>query len=187
MSKKDELRAGLMSTFSLLNLPASELEKAKQLAAGENSPDVIVGGEEKKENTPRSTAAAVAEPPESTTGRLTFRAKRAPATASPGLRKMERAATPEGPRYTNFMAHTYRLHEEQIDTLNRIEAEIVRNGVPKQERITNNSILRALVDVLARLNLNVAGIDSETELKRRIFEKCGLKTTQPSVKLPSDA
>jgi len=37
---------------------------------------------------------------------------------------MERAAIPEGPRYTNFMAHTYRLHEEQIDTLNRIEAEL---------------------------------------------------------------
>ena len=159
-----------MSTFSLLNLPASELEKAKNLPAGENDPDVIVGGKNKP--MPAHSSVAVVDPPKPIKVRDRIPLKPVINT------RVQPSQVVEGPRYTNFMAHTYRLHENQIDILNRIEAEIVRNGVQKQERITNNSILRALVDLLSVLKLDMTGIASETELKRRIFEKCGQKVSE---------
>jgi len=149
-------------------LPTSELEKAKNLKAGENNPDVVVVDKKKEEKVIPSVAILDRPRARSIIDRIPVK--------TPKKEEKETSGTTGGPRFTKFMAHTYRLHEDQIDILNRIEAEIVRNGIPKRERITNNSILRALVDLLMVLNIETSGIDSEELLKNRIFEKCGQKS-----------
>lgn len=62
------------------------------------------------------------------------------------------------------------LKKEHLDYLNRLEREIMSNRSQgrKKERITKNSVIRSLVDILSRVRLDTEEIGDENILKERI-------------------
>lgn len=64
------------------------------------------------------------------------------------------------------------LRNDQLESLARLTREIMkkRTSEYKTERITKNTIIRALIDNLKELQLNVRNIPDETELAKRIAD-----------------
>lgn len=64
---------------------------------------------------------------------------------------------------------TLRLREDQLDFLLKLEREIMkkRSRANRKERITKNSIIRAIIDATRELEINTVEIGDETELVRR--------------------
>ncbi|MGB9372508.1 MAG: hypothetical protein WCB79_11345 [Halobacteriota archaeon] len=64
------------------------------------------------------------------------------------------------------------LRDDQLEFLARLTREIMKNRSSecKVERITKNTILRALIDNLKELDLDVQDIPDEAELAKRISE-----------------
>jgi hypothetical protein len=65
---------------------------------------------------------------------------------------------------------TIRLKEDQLQFLSRLEREIMKNrSAPnKKERITKNSIIRAIIDVFQDLKIDTNEIGDEYVLLRRL-------------------
>lgn len=72
------------------------------------------------------------------------------------------------PKYKQFRNFGALFSDKQIDILDGIEKEIMRSRVDKTERITKNSILRCLVELLPVITFDKKGISSEEELFERI-------------------
>jgi hypothetical protein len=72
---------------------------------------------------------------------------------------------------------TLRLKEDQLEFLSRLEREIMKNrsSVNRRERITKNSIIRAMIDTFGNLSINISEIGSEDELVKRLIKAIGLK------------
>jgi hypothetical protein len=72
---------------------------------------------------------------------------------------------------------TLRLKEDQLEFLSRLEREIMKNrsSVNRRERITKNSIIRAMIDAFGNLSINISEIGSEDELVKRLIKAIGLK------------
>jgi hypothetical protein len=64
------------------------------------------------------------------------------------------------------------LRDDQLEFLARLTREIMKNRTSEhnEERITKNTILRALIDNLKALELDVRNIPDEAELTKRISE-----------------
>lgn len=77
------------------------------------------------------------------------------------------------PKYQQLDVKLYvLLREDQLAFLARLTREIMKNRASeyKTERITKNTILRALIDNLKELELDVRNIPDEAELTKRISE-----------------
>jgi hypothetical protein len=72
---------------------------------------------------------------------------------------------------------TLRLRENQLEFLSRFEREIMKNRSPvnRRERITKNSILRAMIDAFGSLSIETNEIGDEDELKKRFIKAFDLK------------
>ncbi|MEM2915567.1 MAG: hypothetical protein QXH91_09265 [Candidatus Bathyarchaeia archaeon] len=64
---------------------------------------------------------------------------------------------------------TLRLREDQLEFLSKLEREIMkkRSRANRKERITKNSIIRAIIDATRELKINTVEIGDEIELVRR--------------------
>ena len=58
---------------------------------------------------------------------------------------------------------------ELKDAIEKLTKEIDRNGLKKQERITDNSVIRSLISLIGVLDIDVSNIDSELSLKEAIL------------------
>lgn len=87
-------------------------------------------------------------------------------TVQPGVGE---SGTEEAPKFLSYEVVTARLRSDQVDMLSELERQIRRARRRKGERITKNSLLRAAVDVLAKLQFDVRGIGSEEELRERVL------------------
>jgi len=65
---------------------------------------------------------------------------------------------------------TIRLKEDQLQFLSRLEREIMKNrsSANKKERITKNSIIRAIIDIFQDLNIDTNEISDEDVLLRKL-------------------
>lgn len=68
---------------------------------------------------------------------------------------------------------TLRLAEDQLDFLSSMEREIMKNrsSKNKKERITKNSIIRAVLENLKDVDFDKKEIPDEKELEKRIRRK----------------
>ncbi len=77
------------------------------------------------------------------------------------------------PKYQQLEVKLYvLLREDQLESLSRLTRQIMKNRTPeyKRERITKNTIIRALIDNLNELDVDVRDIADEGELARRISD-----------------
>jgi hypothetical protein len=77
------------------------------------------------------------------------------------------------PKYQRLDVKLYvLLRDDQLEFLARLTREIMKNRTSayKKERITKNTIIRALVDNLKELKLDVRNIPDEIELTKRIAD-----------------
>ncbi len=79
------------------------------------------------------------------------------------------------PKYKTFEVVTLRISNEDFEFLHNLEREIMKNRSKenKKERITKNSIIRAMLDCLKNVNFDRKNIPDENELRIRIMK--GLK------------
>ena len=65
---------------------------------------------------------------------------------------------------------TVRLKEDQLEFLSRLEREIMKNRSSdnRKERITKNSVIRAMVDTFRNLDIDTGEIADEEELVKRL-------------------
>ncbi len=79
------------------------------------------------------------------------------------------------PKYKTFDVLTLRISNEDLEFLHRLERDIMRNRSKerKKERITKNTIVRAMIGCLKNVKLDKENISDENELRERIMK--GLK------------
>jgi hypothetical protein len=72
---------------------------------------------------------------------------------------------------------TVRLKEDQLEFLSRLEREIMKNRSSdnRKERITKNSVIRAMVDTFRNLDIDTREIGDEEELVKRLIRAVSLK------------
>lgn len=83
-------------------------------------------------------------------------------------------STTEVPKFRSFdVKLSVLLRENQLDFLEKLTREIMtsRDSGNKKERITKNTIIRTLIDILKDLDMDKTNIPDETELLKRIREK----------------
>lgn len=84
--------------------------------------------------------------------------------------KTDRVTNIEVPKFQTYeVILTLRLREDQLEFLARLEREIMksRSRTNKKERITKNSIIRAILDAASNLDINPHEIGEEKELVTR--------------------
>jgi hypothetical protein len=87
--------------------------------------------------------------------------------------------TSELPKFATLIPITARLTEEQLSFLDTLERRIMRSRRRRHERITKNSIIRAAIELLMALDLDVHDIADEEELKQRLLASAGLSLPPP--------
>ena len=72
---------------------------------------------------------------------------------------------------------TLRLKDDQLEFLSRLEREIMKNrsSENRKERITKNSVIRAMVDTFRNLDIDTREIGDEEELVKRLIRAVSLK------------
>lgn len=83
------------------------------------------------------------------------------------------------PKYKTFDVVTLRISHEDFEFLHNLEREIMKNRSRenKKERITKNSIMRAMLGCLRNVKFDRKDIPDENELRIRIMR--GLKDLPP--------
>jgi hypothetical protein len=130
--------------------------------------------EVKKFKTSKDRKSKTSEVPKlSTSGGPKFKALETPKSKTSEVAKF---VTSEVPKFLTFEKLSILIREDQLDLLTRLERSILRSRdkAHRKERITKNSILRAYIDALAELDLDLENISDEEELLRRIKEKLGI-------------
>ncbi len=92
--------------------------------------------------------------------------------SDPLYREYKQAQT-RVPKYRQLDVKLYvLLRDDQLEFLARLTREIMKNRTSefKIERITKNTIIRALIDNLSELTLDVQDIPDEAELTKRIAD-----------------
>lgn len=94
-------------------------------------------------------------------------------TSMSGTASAETVQTSKNPRVPKFQTYeiklTLRLGEDQLEFLSKLEREIMkkRSRANRKERITKNSILRAMINTARNLDIDTCEIGDETELVNR--------------------
>ena len=86
------------------------------------------------------------------------------------------------PKYETYEVKlTLRISDSHLDYLTKLERDIMKNrsSKNKKERITKNSILRAMIDSFKSLELNKEEISDEAELKKRLTQAIKNSSTKP--------
>jgi hypothetical protein len=89
----------------------------------------------------------------------------------------ERVQASKNSRVPKFQTYeiklTLRLGEDQLEFLSRLEREIMKKRSPanRKERITKNSILRAMINAARNFDIDTSEIGDEMELINR-FRQC---------------
>ncbi len=85
------------------------------------------------------------------------------------------------PKYKTFDVFTLRISSEDFEFLHNLEREIMKNRSRenKKERITKNSIIRAMLACLKNVKFDRKDIPDENELRIRMMR--GLKDLPPWV------
>jgi Mg2+ and Co2+ transporter CorA len=102
--------------------------------------------------------------------------------AEKGLNEVQKSITSElsnletsvVPKFKSFEVKlSILLREDQLEFLEKLTREIMskRDSNNKKERITKNTILRACVDVLRKLDIDKVNISDEKELLKRIQDR----------------
>jgi hypothetical protein len=74
------------------------------------------------------------------------------------------------PKYQTYEAKlSILISAEQHSYLEDMVARIMRNRKLKRERITKNSVLRAMIDFMQTLDLDLENVPDERELLKRMF------------------
>ena len=83
------------------------------------------------------------------------------------------------PKYKTFDVVTLRISHEDFEFLHNLEREIMKNRSRenKKERITKNSIMRAMLGCLKNVKFDRKDIPDENELRIRIMR--GIKDLPP--------
>lgn len=83
------------------------------------------------------------------------------------------------PKYKTFDVVTLRISREDFEFLHNLEREIMKNRSRenKKERITKNSIMRAMLGCLKNVKFDRKDIPDENELRIRIMR--GIKDLPP--------
>lgn len=83
------------------------------------------------------------------------------------------------PKYKTFDALTLRISSEDFEFLQKLEREIMKNRSRenRKERITKNSIMRAMLACLKNVKFDRKDIPDENELRVRMMR--GLKDLPP--------
>ena len=82
------------------------------------------------------------------------------------------------PKYETYEVKlTLRLNDEHLEYLTNLERQIMKNrsSKNKKERITKNSILRAMIDAFKEVDFKKEEIPDERELKRRFVKQVATK------------
>jgi hypothetical protein len=106
------------------------------------------------------------------------------ASTQPGPRAAPPAATPApapaghaGDAQPKFKQYDVKLSilltGEQLDLLDKLVKEMMRSRSVKRERLTKNTLLRCLVDLLDVLPFDTQDIPDEDELRRRLLAAAG--------------
>jgi hypothetical protein len=109
--------------------------------------------------------------------------------AEKGLNEVQKSITSELPNLETSLLPKFKsfevklsilLREDQLEFLEKLIREIMnkRDSNNKKERITKNTILRACVDVLSKLDLDKVNISDEKELLKRIQDRITCKQIQ---------
>ncbi len=101
-------------------------------------------------------------------------------TIKSGITGTVRDPEPETPpKYKTFDALTLRISSEDFEFLQKLEREIMKNRSKenKKERITKNSIMRAMLACLRNVKFDTKDIPDENELRVRMMR--GLKDLPP--------
>jgi hypothetical protein len=94
---------------------------------------------------------------------------------------VEMVLTSRNSRVPKFQTYeiklTLRLGEDHLEFLSKLEREIMKKRSPanRKERITKNSILRAMINAAKNLDINTNEIGDETELIDRFRQGFNLK------------
>jgi hypothetical protein len=172
VSKKDELTVGLESTLNLLKLAPSDLKKAQQVVAGENRPDILV--------TDRSSSVATdiakVVPTPSIVPMVGTPSIRPGDVLNASLAKVKRVSGRKAKvsnYYTMDRIET-RFRDDQIDFLTNLELQFRRRDEKKGPRITKATIIRALVDLLPNIEIDITDVIDEESLREQIFKQLGI-------------
>lgn len=98
-------------------------------------------------------------------------------TGISGTTSAETVQTSQSSKVPKFQTYeiklTLRLGEDQLEFLSKLEREIMkkRSSANRKERITKNSILRAIINAAKHLNIDTNEIGDEAELIDR-FKRC---------------
>lgn len=101
-------------------------------------------------------------------------------TIKSGIAGTARDSKPEtSPKYKTFDVLTLRISSEDFEFLQKLEREIMKNRSKenKKERITKNSIMRAMLACLKNVKFDRKDIPDENELRVRMMR--GLKDLPP--------
>ncbi|MGH7792032.1 MAG: hypothetical protein ACREOB_06915 [Thermodesulfobacteriota bacterium] len=94
---------------------------------------------------------------------------------------VEMVLTSRNSRVPKFQTYeiklTLRLGEDHLEFLSKLEREIMKKRSPanRKERITKNSILRAMINAAKNLDIDTNEIGDETELIDRLRQGFNLK------------
>lgn len=77
------------------------------------------------------------------------------------------AAPPASPRYLTLQRKEARLTDEQLDDLTLLTRRLNKRGRSKEERITDNTLIRVAVDLLLARAADLDGT-TETELRKSV-------------------
>ncbi len=97
-----------------------------------------------------------------------------------GITGTPRDSKPETlPKYQTFDVFTLRISSEDFEFLQKLEREIMKNRSKenRKERITKNSIIRAMLACLKNVKFDRKDIPDENELRIRMMR--GLKDLPP--------
>jgi hypothetical protein len=94
---------------------------------------------------------------------------------SPVMEKPVRPAHVHQPKYLSFdVKLSILLTDEQLEMVEKVVKDIMKNRVTKKERVTKNTVFRCLVDLLAVMPLDTKNIPDEDELRRRMLAAIGM-------------
>lgn len=105
-------------------------------------------------------------------------------TSTSGTASAERVQASKNSRVPKFQTYeiklTLRLGEDQLEFLSKLEREIMKKRSPanRKERITKNSILRAMINAARNFGIDTREIGDEMELINRFRQCFNLKQGQ---------
>lgn len=88
-----------------------------------------------------------------------------PESLTSEVTKVTSSAVKAEPRYTAFLPKTARLRADQITALGELTLQLQSARERKEERITDNTLLRLAVDLLLEKHRNELSGSTEAELR----------------------